>query len=86
MDGLLCFLPCTYVTIGNYVQSVVHSTAHVIEFNVHLPFLQPQEVITIAICVNDILKVLAHFGKSTPSFFIVALMMPVQGSINSLRC
>ena len=64
--GPWSFLPCTSVTIGNYkVSSILLTvTAHGIELNVP-SILHSQEVITIVICMNDIIKVLAHFGKST---------------------
>ena len=67
--GPWSFLPCTSVTIGNYkVLSILLTvTAHGIELKV--PSIS-QEVITVVICMNDILKVLAHFGKSSPSLFL----------------
>ena len=69
--GPWSFLPCTSVTLGNYkVSSILLTvTAHGIELNVPSIF-HSQEVITIVICMNDILKVLAHFGKSSPSLFL----------------
>ena len=74
--GPWCFLPCTSVMMGNLivahdkVSSVLLTvTAHGIEFNVR-SILHPQEVITIVICMNDILEVLAHFRRSTPTLFL----------------
>ena len=69
--GPWSFLPCTSVTLGNYkVSSILLTvTAHGIELNVPSIF-HNQEVITIVICMNDIHKLLAHFGRSSPILFL----------------
>jgi len=70
--GPWCSLPCRSIRIGNYKvlpKDKLTVTARGIQFKVP-GILPPQEVITIAIGMNDILKVLAHFGKSMPLLFL----------------
>jgi len=71
-SGPWCSLPCRSIRIGNYKvlpKDKLMVTPRGIQFKVP-GILPPQEVITISIGMNDILKVLAHFGKSMPLLFL----------------
>ena len=74
--SLLCSLPCRSIRIGNYkaheildlmLPRLLHVTSCGIRFDVP-SILHPQEIITITICMNDIIKVLAYLRE--PILFI----------------
>merc|ERR1719266_3121098 len=72
VGGPWCSLPCRSIRIGNYKvlpKDKLTVTQRGIQFKVP-GILPPQEVITITIGMNDVLKVLAHFGKSMPLLFL----------------
>ena len=67
-----CSLTCRTIRVGNYKvfpNDELTVTPSGIQFKVP-GILDRQEVVTIAISMKDILKVLAHFGKTMPILFL----------------
>jgi len=72
VQGPWCSLACRSIRIGNYKvlpkdKLTVTSRGIVCKVPAILP---PHDVITISIAMADVLKVLAHFGKSMPLLFL----------------
>jgi len=70
--GQWCSLPCRSIRIGNY--KVLPKEKITITMNgvqIKVPgIINTNEVVTINIPMSDVLKVLAHFGKSMPLLFL----------------
>merc|ERR1719334_1173731 len=72
VQGPFCQLACRSIRIGNYKvlpKDKLLITNRGIQCKVPA-ILPPNEVITITIAMTDVLKVLAHFGKSMPLLFL----------------
>jgi len=70
--GQWCSLPCRSIRIGNYKvlpKEKITITERGVQIKVQA-ILNQAEVVTINIPMADVLKVLAHFGKSMPLLFL----------------
>ena len=72
VSGQWCSLPCRSIRIGSY-KVLPKERISVTEKGVQIRvpgIVNPSEVVVISIPMKDILKVLAHFGKSMPLLFL----------------
>ena len=70
--GQWCSLPCRSIRIGNYKvlpKEKITITTKGVQIKVPA-IINTNEVVTINIPMSDVLKVLAHFGKSMPLLFL----------------
>jgi len=71
-QGQFCTLSCRSIRVGNYKvlpKEKIIITERGVQVKVPA-ILNPNEVVTLNIMVQDVLKVLAHFGKSMPLLFL----------------